>query len=147
MYPCLTLLLTTRIFEQMVWCRLSRPLLQRWHAFLCAGVENLWPPSCWSTAIKTLQWRHNGRDSVSNHQPHDCFLKHLFRHRSKKTSKLRVTGLCVGNSPEAGEFPAKMASNAEKVSIWWRHHGGKDTHGRDWLKQRLCDNNLYSHAV
>ena len=22
----------------------------------------------------TLQWRHNGRDSVSNHQPHYCFL-------------------------------------------------------------------------
>ena len=43
--------------------------------------------------------------------------------RSKKTSKLRVTGLCAGNSPEAGEFPAQMASNAENVSIWWRHHG------------------------
>ena len=38
----------------------------------------------------------------------------------KKTLKLRVTGLCVGNSP--GEFPAQMASNAENVSIWWRHH-------------------------
>ena len=22
----------------------------------------------------------------------------------------------------AGEFPAQMASNAENVSIWWRHH-------------------------
>ena len=39
----------------------------------------------------------------------------------KKTSKLRVTGLCAGNSPETGEFPAQMASNAENVSIWWRH--------------------------
>ena len=69
-----------------------------------------------------LQWRHNGRDSVSNHQPHDCFLNCSFRRRSKKTSKLRVTGLCVGNSPGTGEFPAQMASNAENVSIWWRHH-------------------------
>ena len=33
---------------------------------------------------------------VSNHQPHDCLLNRLFRHRSKKTSKLRVTGLCEG---------------------------------------------------
>ena len=66
----------------------------------------------------TLQWRHNGRDSVSNHQPHDCLLNRLFRRRSKKTSKLRVTGLCGGT----GEFPAQMASNAENVSIWWRHH-------------------------
>ena len=36
---------------------------------------------------------------------------------SKKTSKLRVTGLCAGNSPVTGEFPAQMASNAENVSI------------------------------
>ena len=36
---------------------------------------------------------------------------------------LRVTGLCAGNSPVTGEFPAQMASNAENVSIWWRHHG------------------------
>ena len=34
----------------------------------------------------------------------------------KKTSKLRVTGLCDC------WFPAQMASNAENVSIWWRHH-------------------------
>ena len=70
----------------------------------------------------TLRWRHNERDSVSNHQPHDCLLNRLFRRRSKKTSKLRVTGLCVGNSPGTGEFPAQMASYAENVSIWWRHH-------------------------
>ena len=67
-----------------------------------------------------LQWRHNGHDSVSNHQPHDCLLNHLFNCRSKKTSTLRVTGLCAGNSPGIGEFPAQMASNAENVSIWWR---------------------------
>ena len=70
----------------------------------------------------TLPWRHNGRDGVSNHQPHHCLLNGLFRRRSKKTSKLRVTGLCAGNSPVTGEFPAQMASNAENVSIWWRHH-------------------------
>ena len=60
-----------------------------------------------------LQWRHNGYDGFSNHQPHDCLLSRLFRHRSKKTSKLRVTGLCAGNSPGTGEFPAQMASNAD----------------------------------
>ena len=70
----------------------------------------------------SLLWRHNGLDCVSNHQPHECLLNRSFGHRSKKTSKLRVTGLCVGNSPETGEFPAQMASNAENVSIRWRHH-------------------------
>ena len=69
-----------------------------------------------------LQWRHNGRDSVSNHQPRECLVNRLIRCRSKKTSKLRVTGLCAGNSLETGEFPAQRASNAENVFIWWRHH-------------------------
>ena len=72
--------------------------------------------------MATSEWRHNGRDGVSNHRPHFGLLKRLFRRRSKKTSKLRVTGLCVGNSPMTAEFPAQMASNAENVSIWWRHH-------------------------
>ena len=75
-----------------------------------------------TTTKNPLRWRHNGHDSVSNHQPHDCLLNRLFRCRWKKTSKLRVTGLCAGNSPETGEFPAQMACNAENVSIWWRHH-------------------------
>ena len=73
-------------------------------------------------SYRALQWRQNERDSVSNHQPHNCVLNRLFGCRSKKTSKLRVTGLCAGNSPLIGEFPAQMASNAENVSIWWRHH-------------------------
>ena len=36
--------------------------------------------------------------------------------------RLRVTGLCVSNSPGTDEFPAQMANNAENVSIWWRRH-------------------------
>ena len=57
---------------------------------------------------ETLLWRHNGRDSVSNHQPHDCLFNRLIWRRSKKTSKHRVTGLCAGNSPGTGEFPAQL---------------------------------------
>ena len=73
-------------------------------------------------AVRPLLWRHNGRDGDSNHQPHDCLHSRLFMRRSKKTPKLHVTDLCVGNSPGTGEFPAQMASNAENVSIWWRRH-------------------------
>ena len=76
----------------------------------------------WQSWKATLQSRHNERDGICNHQPHDCLLNRSFRRRSKKTSKLRVTGLCVGNSLVTGEFPAQRASNAENVSIWWRHH-------------------------
>ena len=76
----------------------------------------------WLCARSSLQWRHTGCDSVSNHQPYDCLLNRLFRHRSRKTSKLCVTGLCAWNSPVTGEFPVQKASNAENVSIWWHHH-------------------------
>ena len=72
--------------------------------------------------IAYIKWRHNGRDGASNHQTPDCLLSRLIRRRSKKTSQLRVTGLYAGNSLVTGEFPAQMASNAENVSIWLRHH-------------------------
>ena len=70
----------------------------------------------------SLQWRHNERDGVSNHRRLDCLLNRLFRHRTKKTSKFHVTGLCEGNLPVTSGFPSQMASNTENVSIRWRHH-------------------------
>ena len=70
----------------------------------------------------SIQWRRTGRDVFSYHQPHHCLLNRLFWRTSKKTSKLRVTGLCAGNSPVTGEFPAQMARNTENVSIGCRHH-------------------------
>ena len=73
--------------------------------------------------VSVLQWDHNGCDGVSNHQSHHCLLNRLFRRRSKKTSQLRVTDLCAGNSTVTGELPAQMANNAESISIWWHHHG------------------------
>ena len=57
--------------------------------------------------IISLHWRSNDHDGVSNHQPHGCLLNRLFSGRSKKTSKLRVTGLCVGNSPGPVNSPHK----------------------------------------
>ena len=80
----------------------------------------------------SLQWRHNGCDGVSNHQPHHCLLNRLFRHRSKKISKHCATGLCEGNSPGTGEFPAQMANNAENVSTSWRHYV-KGSHRDRWF--------------
>ena len=66
---------------------------------------------------QALHWRHNELDGVSNHRRLCCLLNRLLRRISKKTSKLRVTGLVTG------EFPPQRASNAENASIWWRHHG------------------------
>ena len=92
---------------------------------LCQNPFGTWVMIFWKNKINimALQWHHNGHGSISNHQPHDCLLNRWFRCRSKKTSKLRVTGLCAGNSQRTGECLAQMASNTENVSIWWRHHG------------------------
>ena len=78
----------------------------------------LWGISQW---FSSLLWRHIGRYGVANYQPHHCLLNRIFRRRSKKTSKLRVTCLCAV-SPVTGKFPAQTSSNAENVSIWWRSH-------------------------
>ena len=64
------------------------------------------PQRQWSDP-ESLRWRHNDHAGVSNHQPYGCFLNRLFGRRWKKTSKLRVTGLCVGNSPGPVNSPHK----------------------------------------
>ena len=80
-------------------------------------------------AMTPLHWRHNGRNSVPNHQPHDCFFNRLFRQRSKETSKLHVTGLCVGNSrgpvnsPHKWPVTRKMFPFDDVIMSWgsyWR---------------------------
>ena len=67
------------------------------------NILNVYRPS----VDRALHWRHNDHHSVSNHQPHGCLLNRLFRPTSKKTSKLRVTGLCAGNSPGPVNSPHK----------------------------------------
>ena len=64
-----------------------------------------------------LQWRHNEPYDISNHQHIDCLLKRLFWGTSKKTSKLRVTGLYKGNPPVTGGFPSQRASNPKNISF------------------------------
>ena len=99
--------------HQMTWRLLSTHASLYGHNFC-----NAMPLPSWNT----LQWRHNVCDGVSSHQPHDYLLNRLFWRRSKKTSKPRGTGLCARNSPVTDKFPAQRTSNAENVSIWWRHH-------------------------
>ena len=77
-----------------------------------------------------LRWRHNERDGVSNHQPHDCF-QPFMQTQIKENIKAPGPCPCEGNSPVTSEFPAQMASNAENVSIWWRHHGPLRLHPRE----------------
>ena len=91
--------------------------MEYWHSRLGNTINAA--GKCWPS----LQLRHNESNGVSNHRRHECLLNRLFRRRSKKTSKLLVTGLCEGNPLVTSEFPTQRVSNAENVSIWWRHIG------------------------
>ena len=107
--------------------------------------------------IKTLQWRHNERDAVSNHQPHDCLLNCLFRRKSKKTSKLRVTGLCVVkihrgpvNSPHKWPVMRKMFPFDDVIMIHWimcttgcRTFAMGQQHGVNKIMQTTFSNSLF----
>ena len=66
----------------------------------------------------TLQWSHNDRDGISTHRRLHFIGQLLVQAQINETSKVRVTGLCAGNSSVTSEF-----SNVESVSIWWRHYG------------------------
>ena len=77
--------------------------------------------------LPALQWRHNERDVVSNHQRLCCLLDRLFRRRSKKPSKLRVTGLCVRgthrwpvNSPHKGSVTRTKIPFDDVIMANWR---------------------------
>ena len=98
-----------------IWWR-HEQTINWWHIYMCHSTLHL-------VILNALQWRHKDRDGVSNHRRLRCLLNCWFRPRSKKTSKFHVTGLCAGNSPVTGGFPAQKASYAENVSTWWRLHG------------------------
>ena len=104
----------------IAWCNMQAN--EQWKSRVAMMSAFLWLAAP-QIVIMTLQWHHNEHDGISNHQPHDCLLNHLFRRRSKKTSKLHVIDLWEGNSPVTGEFPAQRPSNAVIFLIWWRHHG------------------------
>ena len=66
---------------------------------------------------RILQWRHNKRDGVSNHQPTIVYSTVYSGADQWKHQSSALLAFVTG------EFPAQRASNAENVSIWWRHHG------------------------
>ena len=100
----------------------------------------------WQKAWSPLLWRHNEHDSVSYHQPRGCLLDRLFRRRSKKTSKLRVTGLCAGNSPGPVNSPHKGPVTRKMFPFddVIMHSTGNQlpTHSIDWLSHVSLSNEV-----
>ena len=95
-----------KISCQWVWSVLwvSRVLCVSIHCLTYVWVLWLYGVSKWISkqGMASFQWRYNERDSVSNHRRLDCLLNRLITRRSKKTLKIRVTGLCV-NSPHKSQ--------------------------------------------
>ena len=95
--------------------------------FSTSILSNIWrvwvrhKQQCAYVMLSALRWRHNECDGVSNHQPHDCLLNRLFRHRSEEIWKLRVTGLWAGNSPvnspDKGPVTRKMLPFAVVIMV------------------------------
>ena len=70
----------------------------------------------------SLQWRHNGRNGVLNHQPHG-FYSTVYSGADQRKHQSSVSPAFVwGIRRSPVNSPQKMASNAVNVSIWWRHH-------------------------
>ena len=100
----------------------------------------------------SLQWRHNGHDGILNHWHLDCLINRLFRRRSKETTKFHVTGLCEGNSPVTGEFPAKgpvtqkMFPFDDMIMYWINYSETKFTYLQIFLylcRPKLITANLF----
>ena len=87
--------ITSALLRVRAWCRIikNKYLL---HEPVVAEFTNIYIYG--SPRPNALQWRQIECDGVPNHQPHDRL-------------------------PHPTTTPAQRASNAENVSIWWRHHG------------------------
>ena len=74
-------------------------------------------------SLGLLQWRHNVRDGVLNHQAHDCLFYRVLKTQMKENIKAERHWPLWGKfTGVTGEFPAQRDSNAENVSILWRYH-------------------------
>ena len=100
--PPKTIGILTKVFFLHLWSKFGYPSLNGW----------------WVIAW-TSSWLTHGR---THRQTQVTTIPEGQNWPRVETAMLRVTGLCGGNSPVIGEFPTQRASDAENVSIWWRHH-------------------------
>ena len=106
-------------------------------------------PECWEWQW-SLQWRHDERDGVSNHQHHECLLNRLFRRRSKKTPKLRQLWPVTGdrwpvNSPHKWPVTQKMFPFDDVImynDTWLIH-----MRGNNWYMNEKVGIKLNRHII
>ena len=143
---------------ELSWCRLCShwqhrrlSTCQNDNICCCHSWQSWHHDSCQFSVI-TLQWHHNEHDGVSNHLCLNCLLNHLFRHRSKKTLKLSVTGLCAGNPLVPGGFSSQRPVTCnifpfdDVIMIQWIHRLRRCKEHRDDLWRVSCQKGPNRHA-
>ena len=94
------------------------------HEYLIASYEILRVVMQGLCRNSTFRGRRNEFDGVSNHRRLGCLPNRLFRHRSNKISRLRVTGLCGGiyrwpvNFLQKGPVTQKMFPFDDVIAIY-----------------------------
>ena len=89
-------------------CRpVNSPDKGRWRGALRFLLICVWTKGCESNRGAGDLRRHRGHYVTKMFYMYIVLLIRLFMHRSKKTPKLLVTGVCEGSSPVASEFPAQ----------------------------------------
>ena len=79
-----------RIACHCLWIKIRNFSFKKMHFKMASSNLVLFCPNLnkWTQSylciVSALQWRHNGHDGFSNHQPYDCLLNRLFRRSSKK---------------------------------------------------------------
>ena len=105
------------------------------HTSLCKDIK-LFSHGLFRSIVRTTTSKSNtvtpkwARLRIKSTAPR-VFTQLFVQAQIKENIKLRVTALCVGNSPVTcegnspvtGEFHAQSASNTDNASIWWRHRG------------------------
>ena len=91
----------------------------------CESIVHKWWSKCNTHRPQSLQWCHNERHGISNHRHFDCLLNRLFRGKSKKTSKLHVTGLWICGTCFRRRFTDHVAHDRETCSSTFAKPAGR----------------------
>ena len=82
------------------------------------------PRSIFLAPEKALQWRHNGRDSVSNHQPHHCLRAGNYRGPVNSPQKWPVTRKMFPFDDVImyNDIPSGPLKPPRRAWVNWSHH-------------------------
>ena len=108
---------------------LAKPLLTLRHACMITPYGNLSSLIHAPVSDMPCQWHYNDVImSVTVSQITGPTIVYSILHSGADQRKHQSSVSLAFVRPVTGEFPTQLASNAESVSNWWRHHGKGSRH-------------------